>query len=224
MNVTLVHNAIIEGKWYTAGDPIEKSILPPNMLKYIVKPPKPRTESLEINLVHGYNKRYSVDSEGWMMPTVAQQAAQMKAEIEQEEYIQDQANPKLSPDVEADLEEAQKDYQYQVRREALDMECQARNADSLADDLRAKQDSEVESGAFDVLDSDYSFREVSNDDSADTKPKRKTEPVQSANLKEILCQTIRKVSARRQRSGFERRREFVQDIAEESFACRGTLH
>ena len=46
-----------------------------------------------------------------MMPTASQQAAQTKAEIEQDEFIQDQANPKLSPDVEADLEEAQKDYQ-----------------------------------------------------------------------------------------------------------------
>ena len=182
MSLTLIHNAIIGGKYFTAGDPLpcKPEELPANMKKYISRSQKIRTEPQERNILQQYNRRYSVSEDGFPMPTVGRQAAQMKAEIEQQEFLEEQqaAEAKLSPEVEAALDEARDDYQADVEVQKRSMEYQAKVRDEIDKVVAEEQDANVASGAFDQMDSD-SFREVSNGDSVNAKPKRSP---QSFNL------------------------------------------
>jgi hypothetical protein len=154
--IKLRHNVIFGGKYYAAGEPIERSILPWAMRKYEVKEEEEKPSSRrEINLRREYNKLYLVDAEGNMSFLLRQQAAQMQAEAEYNDYINNEgANPPLSPDTQAALDEAQDLYRRDLEAKKLQMKVAAENADAISDAIRAEQDQAVAEGAFDQMDTD----------------------------------------------------------------------
>ena len=83
-----IYNAIIQGKWYTAGQSIPKDIVPPSLRKYEAIEKEDQGETTgEISLTRNYNQPYSVDAEGFLRPTVGRQFAEMRAETD---FIEEQ--------------------------------------------------------------------------------------------------------------------------------------
>jgi hypothetical protein len=152
--IKLRHNVIFGGKYYPAGEPIERSILPFAMRKYEVKEEeeeeKPSSRR-EINLRREYNKLYLVE-DGKMTVPVRQQAAQLMAEAQYQDYVDEESNRPLDPDTQAALDEAQKLYRSDLEARKLQMKVAAENAEALSDAIREEQDQAVAEGAYDQMD------------------------------------------------------------------------
>ena len=152
--VCLIYNTILAGKWYSAGDPIEKSILPANLHKHIAKPHR-ETKTTERNLMLRYNQRYSVDDDGFLKPSFGEQAAQLEAVASEEEAIADElAEAEVSETVASAVEEAREDYRADVERQKVQASAKARQQEEADQFIRQEQDEQVESGEFDQWDAD----------------------------------------------------------------------
>ena len=148
--VRLIYNAIIAGKWYSAGDPIPKEILPDKLRQFIEKPaPKspPPDEPEERNLMLHYNQRYSVDEDGFLRPAVARQAAELQVRAQDEEALADElAEAEISPQVAAAIAQGQEDYAADVAVQAANARVQAEHADAAQEFVREEQDEKVAAG------------------------------------------------------------------------------
>jgi hypothetical protein len=149
--VALIYNTIIGGKFYTAGDPINAAILPRNLQQYIAKPTQeeaapPSQRQLNFSL----NRPYSVDKEGYLRRSPERQAAQMEAEVSEEEMIADDlAEAEDSATVASAIEQAREEYHTDVERQKLQASLKARRQEDAEEFLRQEEDSAVESGDFD---------------------------------------------------------------------------
>jgi hypothetical protein len=152
--VRLIYNTIVGGKFYFAGEPIEKDILPANLHKFIAKPAvKESTESNERNLMFSLNQRYSVDSDGYLRPSAGQQAAEMEAAATEDDRIADHlAEGEVSPEVAAAVEEAREQIRAEVEKEKLQASIRTRRQEEAGDFVREEQDEQVASGEFDQWD------------------------------------------------------------------------
>jgi hypothetical protein len=140
--VKLIHNAIVGGKFYFAGEPIEESLLPENLKKYVRQPIRP-TKRTERQLSFQLNERYSVDEDGFLRGPAGEQAAQQEA-------IEDQlADGEVSPTVAAAMEEAREDYYADVERQKLQSKVKAEQVEAAQETIRQGQDERVANGEFD---------------------------------------------------------------------------
>lgn len=149
----LTVNTILAGRWFSAGDEIPKEIVPPGLRRYATKEAKPPTaEPTEVNLRRDYNQAYSVDADGFMRAPVRRQMAEMQAEAEETDAIEDDiAEAPLNETVVSALEQAQDEYQADVQRQIGNARYVAESADEVEDAVRAKQDANVDdSGECDV--------------------------------------------------------------------------
>jgi hypothetical protein len=171
--VSLIHNTIVGGKFYTAGDPINEAILPPNLRKYIAaKPGRRAPPPTEHNLMFEANRPYSLDSEtGFMKPAPGRQAAEMEAIAFQDDLITEEAaNREVSETEAAAMAQATEDYQADVQRQKTNAEYQAKQSEAAQEYVREQQDANVESGEFDQWDSRR--EDATNVVSPEAKPKR----------------------------------------------------
>jgi hypothetical protein len=152
--ITLTCNTILEAKFYRAGEPIPKDIVPPQLRRYAVKEVNEPTESKEINVMYEHNRLYSVDEDGFLRPPVGRQMAELQAEAEETDAIVDEiAEAELDETTAAALEQAQEDHQADVQRQIGNARYAAEHAEQAEDAVRAEQDATVENGEFDVMDS-----------------------------------------------------------------------
>jgi hypothetical protein len=148
--VSLIYNTILGGKWYTAGEPIERGLVPANLQKYIAKPSSQVEPQTERHLNFNLNQAYSVDEDGYLRGSPARQAAEMEAEASAEDLIADElAEAEDSPEVVAAIEEAGEGYRADLEGAKLQAKIRAERAEAAAYSLRQEQDERVESGEFD---------------------------------------------------------------------------
>jgi hypothetical protein len=151
MTKTFDVSFISEGNFFAAGTPIEDDFVRPFMLHYEASA-SPRSKPKEVNLMRQYNRRYSVDADGFTLPSVGQQAVQLKAAAEQDEWVDDIANQPLDPSVQDALDEAQGGYRRDLEGQKLQAKVAAEHADELDDSLRMEQDEKVAAGDYDQYD------------------------------------------------------------------------
>jgi hypothetical protein len=147
--ITLTCNTILKGKWYNAGEPIERSLVPPNLRPYEAKEEKESAEPKKINLRRNYNQPYSVDADGFLRSPVRRQIAEMQAEAEEKDAIEEEiAEAPLNETVAAALEEAR---DADVHRQIANAKVAAEHMDQVEDAVRPEQDERTANGEFDVL-------------------------------------------------------------------------
>ena len=152
--VQLIYNTILAGKFYTAGDPIEESLLSPNLRKYIAKPENGRRKNAE-NLMLRYNERYSVDQGGFLKPSVGRQASQLQADAYAQDVMTDElAEAEVSPAVAEAIEEAREDYRADVEKQKTQARVKAERQEQAEEFLRQEQNASVESGELDQWDAE----------------------------------------------------------------------
>ena len=145
-------NTILKGVWYNAGQPIEESLVPPNIRQYAVKPKESRTTH-DRNLMLRFNQHYSYDQNGYLKPSVARQAAQLEADTYAEEAITDElAEGKVNETLASAIEEAQANHRADVERQKAQARVKARQQEEADEALRQEQNASVESGEFDQWD------------------------------------------------------------------------
>ena len=143
--VSLKYNAIIDGKWITAGDPIERSMVPPALRKYI-GPGK----SGKVSEAHLPNTTYYVDQNNRVTGRrVAREIAQMEFENELNEQ---EANQPLSKAVADAVAHAQEDYAADIEGQKLSAKIAADRQDELYNSLEEEKQEQAESGEFDEMD------------------------------------------------------------------------
>jgi hypothetical protein len=88
------------------------------------------------------------------MPPVGRQIAQLRAEAEQNDAIEEEAaNAPLDETVAKAVEQAQEDYRADLQGQIANAQVAAANADAAKDAVAQEHDVEVESGECDVYDS-----------------------------------------------------------------------
>jgi hypothetical protein len=149
----LVHGAIINGKFWTAGTDIPKDIVPRSMLKYqATKEEKPQRR--EINLRRELGQRYYVDEEGRMTVPARRAAAELEAQNAEQDYIDQVSMEPPSESVQAAIEDLRAEHQANVQKQMAQAECLARHADELDDDVAQRHEEKVEAGEFNDMDVD----------------------------------------------------------------------
>ena len=142
---------ISEGNFFAAGTPIEDNEIRKFMLKYELSNQlelKPDEVSLRLR----YNQRYSVDADGFMRPSVGQQAAQLEALAQEQEWADSVGNEPPNEAVAAAIKEGQELYRSEVERQIAQAEYSAKQAEAATDVVREEQDENVASGEFDTFD------------------------------------------------------------------------
>jgi hypothetical protein len=172
--VRLIYNTMLNGKWFSAGDPIEEEIVPANLRQYIAQPPTSQAESRGRHLNFELNRPYSVDAEGYLRGSPAQQAAQMEAEASEDEMIADQlAEAEVSETVAAAVEQSREDYRADVERQKLQASVKAKRQEAAEEFVREEQDAAVASGEYDQWDADARRDAPPRPPAVRTKPKAK---------------------------------------------------
>jgi hypothetical protein len=144
--VRLIHNAIIAGRWYGEGEPIEENLVPENLRKYIAKPTSKSPKRGLPQLNYELNHRYSVDADGFLRDSPAQQASQMEA-------IEDELAEPLSETLASAIEQAREDHRANVQRQKVEAQAKVRRQDEAAEFARQEQNEDLESGEFDQFES-----------------------------------------------------------------------
>jgi hypothetical protein len=153
MSRTFPVSFISEGKFFEFGKPIEDADIRPFMLRYVAKEMRqPKTK--EVNLRRQYGQPYSVDSDGRMGHPVGRQIAEMEVANAEQEFAEDIASEPPDQSVHDALEQAQEEYSADIERQKLNARVAVERADEMNDAVRQEQDEAVESGEFDVMDSD----------------------------------------------------------------------
>jgi hypothetical protein len=151
--VRLIHNAIVGGKFYNAGDPIDLQILPQNLRQYITKRPagKP-AEEVQPHLNFELNRRYRVDEAGFLRgsPSPSRQAAEMAAQAEQEDALADElAEGEVSATVAAAIAEGQAAHQAEVELQKAQVAARLRREEQAEDFIQEEKDEQLAEGEFD---------------------------------------------------------------------------
>jgi hypothetical protein len=150
----LIYNAIIGGKFYVAGEPIERSMVPPGLRKYEAIDEE-ATGTGSISLSRKYNQVYSVDDEGRMSRPIRRQIAQMQIEAERNDALEEEvADAPLDETTAAALEKAQEDYAAGVEQQKANARIAAEHADEAENAICEEHDLAAEKGEFDEYDSD----------------------------------------------------------------------
>ena len=153
MSKIFKHSFISKGKFFAAGIPIEENDIRPFMMKYEAKETRP-SAPMEISLTHRLNERYSVDEDGLLRPSVGQQAAQMEAEAKQQDFVDSLGNEPPSESVQAAIEEIREDHQADMQKQIAQAKYLANHSDELNHSLIQEHEERLNSGEFDVMDSD----------------------------------------------------------------------
>jgi hypothetical protein len=151
----LKHNAIINGKWYNAFEPIDRDIVPINLRKYEAKETKPSSSRSVTNLRRQYNQQYHVNAENEMTVPAQRQAAMIETQNAEQDYIDQMSNEPPDEATEAALQELREEYYADVRMQAANAKSAAKYADELTDTLRQEADEKVESGEYDQIDTPF---------------------------------------------------------------------
>ena len=151
--IRLIHNAIIGGKFYVAGDPIPREIVPPAIRKYEVIDEEV-TGTGSISLSRKYGQVYSVDDEGRIARPIRRQMAEMEAANSEQEYAEDIASEEPDQSVQDAIDEARERYSADVERQKLNAQVAAEHADEAKDAIREQHDADAKAGEFDEMDSD----------------------------------------------------------------------
>ena len=149
--IRLIHNAIIQGKWYSMGEPIPREIVPPAIRKYEAIAERP-TGTGPINLSRKYGQVYSVDSDGRMGRPVGRQVAELEAANSEQEFMEDIASEPPDQTVQDALDEARERYQADVEQQKANARIAADNSDEANDAVRQQHDADAEAGEFDEYD------------------------------------------------------------------------
>ena len=154
--IKLIHNAIFGGRFYTAGEPIEKSIIPASMRKYEAKENKPPAKN-DINLRRQYGRQYHVDPETGQTTTpvhIRREIAEMQAANEFQEYTEDVASEEVDEVTAAAIAQEREKLATEIERQKRDAKIIAERADALEESVIQEHNEAFESGEFDEMDSD----------------------------------------------------------------------
>ena len=137
--IRLSENTIWEGKFYVAGDPLpfERAEDLPENLRPLVVTGEPEEPDDQPRGAFQLNTAYQVTSDGRLGRQVQRQIAQMEAEAEEEEWLEEEASRPLPPEV---AESLQQDHEAHVGLQAAQMAAAARRADDIADAAIAAQE------------------------------------------------------------------------------------
>ena len=131
--------------------PIFTQLLTSRIAKRTDKSPKRTGRYLNFEL----NGPFSVDGDGYLRGSPAEQAAQMEVPASEDEMIANEfAEAEVSPEVAAAIEEARADYQDDLELQKARAKAKARQREEAEEFVRQEQDAGVQSGEFDQWDAD----------------------------------------------------------------------
>jgi hypothetical protein len=151
----LIHNAIIAGRYYTAGVDIPDGIIPRGLRKYEAPDEDDQEQDKpdEVDLMRKYNQPYSVDPEtGRMGRAVGRQIAELQAANFEQEDAEDQASAEPDSVTAEALAQAREDWSADVSQQIANARISAENDEAAKDAVRAEHDKNLAEGEFDEFD------------------------------------------------------------------------